>query len=222
MTVAEGNYRIVARKSAGINSVADLKGKRVATFTLSSAGYFLHLMLAREGLTLADVQVKEIVPYPAMVEALKNKEVDALSIWEPHSENALRMLGEDGVEFSGKGVYRELFNLNTTAGALADPEKRKRIVLLVRGIIDANKDMKKDPSRAQELVATAGGYTVDEVAQSWHHTGYIASFTDDLLDVMVKEEVWLAGLAKRQPRSREEIAKLIDRSVYEEAMALRP
>ena len=220
LTVAEGLYRVVGRKSAGISSVADLKGKRIATSTLSSSGYFLHLMLAREGMSLADVEVKEIMPYRAMVDALRKGEVDAISIWEPHSENALRALGDDGIEFPGAGVYRELFNLNTTAMALADPAKRARIVEFVRALIDTTAVMNREPRRAQQLVASAGGYTEDEVAQSWKHHAFTAAFPDDMLDVMVDQEIWIAALQKRPARPRAELAKFIDRSIYEEALAL--
>ena len=43
----------------------------------------------------------------------------------------------------------------------------------------------------------------------------------DLLDGFVEEEVWLAREQKRAPRSRADLASLIDRSVYEEASARR-
>ena len=53
--VTEGLYRIVARRSSGIRSIADLKGKRVATIEPTSAGYFLHRMLATQGLSFDDI-----------------------------------------------------------------------------------------------------------------------------------------------------------------------
>lgn len=217
LTVAEGLYRIVGRKSAGISTPADLKGKRIATSVQSSSGYFLYRMLAREGLTFADVTVKDVMPYKAMVHALKNGEVDAISIWEPHGENAMRALGTDAIELPGNGVYRELFNLNTTAAHLNDPVKRARIVEFVRALIETTAVMNRDPRHAQELVASAGGYTIEEVAASWKHHAFTASFPDDLLDVMVDEEIWMAKLQKRAPRSRDDLAKLIDRSIYDEA-----
>ena len=40
LTVSEGYYRIVARRSAGISSLADLKGKRIATFPSTSSAYY--------------------------------------------------------------------------------------------------------------------------------------------------------------------------------------
>ena len=55
MTVTEGLYRIVARRSAGIASVADLRGHRVATIAQTSSGYFLKLMLEGLGATISNV-----------------------------------------------------------------------------------------------------------------------------------------------------------------------
>src|SRR5690606_30583143 len=60
MTVTEGHYRIVARRSAGIATPADLRGKKVATLANTSAGYFLGLMLGKEGLSLADVVLVDV------------------------------------------------------------------------------------------------------------------------------------------------------------------
>jgi sulfonate transport system substrate-binding protein len=218
--VTEGLYRIVARKSAGIQSVADLKGKRVATIEQTSSGYFLHLMLSREGLGFDDITAVPMVPLANMTAALARREVDAVVIWEPESENALRVLGDDAIEFSGEGVYAELFNLNTTAGALADPVRRARIVRFVRSIIDATAELHAYPDKAQQLVVEASGFSAEDVAQSWEHQRFNARVLPQTLDVMVLEEQWLASRANRTPRTREQLATLIDTSVVEEALAL--
>ncbi|MEO6387157.1 MAG: ABC transporter substrate-binding protein [Croceibacterium sp.] len=218
--VSEGLYRIVARRSAGIATVADLKGKRIATIEPTSSGYFLQSMLARAGLSFADIIARPIVPLSGMTEALAKGEVDAVVIWEPESENAAQVLGEDLVVFGGEGVYRELFNLNTTAGKLADPQVRPRIVRFVRAVLEASAQVRRDPARAQALVAQAGGFSAAEIAESWPHHRFDAGFPPDLLDVLVAEEQWLAAQAKRPARPRDELATLIDTSVYEEALAL--
>lgn len=222
LTVAEGHYRIVARRSAGIARIADLRGKRVATLATTSAGYFLGRMLALDGLTFADVEPVRISPIADMAKALERREVDAVAIWEPFSDNAARLLGDDRVEFSGRGVYRELFNLNSTAANLADPEKRRRIVAFVRAIIDASAALRNDPTRAQALVAATSGFTQDEVARSWKHLDFPASLPGDLLDVLVEEEKWLSEQERRAARPRKALAQLIDGSIYEEALALPP
>lgn len=220
MTVTEGLYRIVARRSAGIESVADLAGHRVATIEQTSAGYFLKMMLEREGLTFDDIEAVPIVPLAGMTEALAKGDVDAVVIWEPESENAAQVLDGDMIEFSGHGVYRELFNLNTTAEKLADPVTRTRIVQFIRAILDASEEVRTDPARAQELIRVRGEFDADDVVESWRHHGWTAAVPDDLLDVLAVQEQWLAQQAGRQPRSREQLATLIDTSVYDEAVAL--
>jgi sulfonate transport system substrate-binding protein len=220
LNVTEGLYRIVARRSAGITSVADLRGKRVATIAQTSSGYFVHRMLAEHGLSLDDIEPVPIVPLTGMTEALAKREVDAVVIWEPESENAARVLGEDLIEFHGEGVYTERFNLNTTAERLADPATRAKIVAFVRAVIDANSALWDDPTEAKRLVAERGGFSPEEVERSWKHHRFNATPLPDMLDVLELEEQWLAAPDERPARGREELARLIDWSVYEEALGL--
>lgn len=218
MTITEGLYRIVARKSAGIAKLSDLKGKRIATIAGTSAGFFVQKMMKGVGLSTADVTMVAVNPLTDMPKALAEGKVDAVAIWEPEVEKAAQAIGPDAIEFSGKGIYRELFNLNSTAGNLADPVKRRKIVAFVQAVIKASADLKKDPSRAQQLMAQSSKYPLDVVQHSWSHHAYIAAFTDDLLDVLVEEEAWLAAMDKRPARTRAQLAPLIDMSVYKEAM----
>lgn len=219
LTVTEGFYRIVARRSAGITSVAELKGKRIAAIPTTSSGYFLARMLAGADLALDDVEVVRVSPIEDMAKALAERKVDAVAIWEPHADNAVRALGADAVELSGAGLYRELFNLNSTAAALADPARRARIVGFVRAVIAATAAIEADPRAAQALVAAAGGFTTEEVTRSWPHLAFPASLPRDLIDVLIEEEKWLAVQERRAPRGRDELAKLIDASVLEDALA---
>ena len=43
----------------------------------------------------------------------------------------------------------------------------------------------------------------------------------DMLDVLEVEELWIAKLGNRPPRSRAELAQFIDASVVEEALSSR-
>jgi sulfonate transport system substrate-binding protein len=220
MNVTQGLYRIVARRSAGIATVADLKGKRIATIPQTSSGYFLHRMLAREGLSYADIEPVPLTPLSEMTKALAERRVDAVVIWEPESENSARVLGDDLVEFGGEGVYAEQFNLNSTAANLADPVKRAKIVAFLRAVIDAAAAVRTDPAAAQALVVQVGGHPANQVERSWKHHAFNADYPENMLDILVEEEKWLAEQDKRPARSREELARLIDRSAYEEALAL--
>jgi NitT/TauT family transport system substrate-binding protein len=217
LTVTEGRYRIVARRSAGIASLADLRGKRIATLATTSAGYFLARMLATAGLGFADIEPVRISPLEDMAAALTRHEVDAVAIWEPHAGNAARALEADRIEFVGDGVYRELFNLNTTADKLADPVMRRRIVRFVRATLDAATAMRVDGAPARTLVASSAGFAAEEVARAWPLLAFSAALPPDLIDVLVAEEQWLAAQDGRAPRSRETLSRLVDASVLEEA-----
>jgi NitT/TauT family transport system substrate-binding protein len=222
MTVSEGLYRIVARRSAGIEEIADLRGKRIGAIPNTSSNYFLHKMLQTAGLTIDDVEVVRLFPMDLYKTSLADGTVDAVTVWEPGAGWAAESIpADDLVEFSGEGVYRELFNLNTTAGALADPERRGKIVAFVAALIAASDEIATNPARAQALVAESSGYDLHDVEQTWRHHAYPAALAPDLLDVLVEEDVWVARETGRAPRTREELASLVDPSVLEEAIALR-
>lgn len=218
MTVVEGLYGIVGRRSAGINSVADLRGKRIATFVETTAAFYIHRMLRTVGLTESDVTIvassqKEIT------QALVSGAVDAIAIWEPENSRALELLGDDAIEFSDPSVYRERFNLNTTAAALRDPAKRRSIVAFVRAVIESAKISEHSPRAVWDLVAASSGYDVSLVGKVWPRHRFVATLPADLLDVLEDEEIWLAKQRHRKPRDRQELASLIDASVLAEARA---
>jgi sulfonate transport system substrate-binding protein len=217
-TVAESFYRIVARRSAGIHQIADLRGKRITTPRNTSAHYFLVKMLATGHLSEADVTLVTVNPATEMSTALKDGRVDALSMWEPEAERAIAALGSDAIVLQDHRVYRELFNLNTSAKVLADPAKRHAMVELLRSLIASSKQIRQSPSHYWPLIAAKLNYTPETVSGSWRYLRYKGGLAPDLLDVMVEEEMWVAEERHRTPRTRSQLAPLIDRSLFEEAM----
>ena len=218
LTVAEGRYRIVARRSAGIATLKDLKGKRIATFPNTSSAYYLHRMLATVGLTDADVTTVPLFPLSRMAPALKAGEVDAVTIWEPEIQNAQDAIGADAIEFRDPSVYRELFNLNTTAARLQDPAMRARIVAFVRRLVQSSAQIRRDPKGVWPLTARATGYDPALLAKVWRHEAFAGTLAADMLDVLEAEEPWVAKERNRTPRARAELAALIDPTVLRDAL----
>jgi NitT/TauT family transport system substrate-binding protein len=222
LTVSEGFYRIVGRRSAGIAHLADLRGKRIATVPNTSSAYSLNRMLASVGLSEADVTIVPVLPLSKMAAALKSGQVDAVTIWEPEIQNAKDAIGADAIEFQDRRVYRELFNLNTTEARLRDPATRRRIVAFVRVLVSASASLRRTPKAGWPLAARSTGYDPALIARVWRHEGFPAALPRDMLDVLVDEEAWVAKERARQPRSREQLARLIDSSVLSEALAQSP
>lgn len=216
LTVAEYRYRIVARRSAGIRTAMDLRGKKIATSLNSSAHFYIVKTLRGAGLSETDVTVVGMTP-PEMPAALARGDVDAVSIWEPAAEKSAMMLGPDAVILRGPD-YRERFNLNTTTAILADPAKRAAVVDLVRAIIRTSQTVRDNPREVQPAVAARLALPVETVAATWELFQFPASIPDDLLEGMAEQEPWMAKNQNRAVRPREAIAALIDASVWREAL----
>jgi NitT/TauT family transport system substrate-binding protein len=233
MTVSESYYRLVARRSAGISKLADLKGKRALAPANTSAMYYLVAMLRRAGLKEEDVilvnqpggQAPAGQAAPAaqsskfrMADALARGEADVIASFEPEPEVAARKLGNDAIVLQDRKVYREAFNLHARATDLADPEKRRSILAFVRAVAEASKALKKDPKPYLLHISSVIGFSPEEISWGWPETEFPVEIIPDMLDVLVTEEAWVAKISNRAPRSREELAKFIDRSVVKEAL----
>ena len=217
LTEAESFYRVVARRSAGIKSVRDLKGKRVAVAPNTSAHYYPVRSLAAAGVPEDAVTAIPVTPITKMSAMLRNREVDAVAIWEPESENAVAGLGADAIVFQDRKLYRELFNLQTSTRVLGNPEKRQALVEFVRSLIGASKELRTRPKEYWPLLSKRLNYSQEVISKSWPQMRYAGSMAGDLLDVMVEEERWVAKEKGRTPRTREQLSAFIDPSVLEEA-----
>ncbi len=226
MTVTESFYRLVAKRSSGIETLADLEGKRIVVPAGTSAGYYLEAMLQSVGLSDEDVT---LVPFPRgpdlitsmdmMSDLMVDGEADAMSIWEPEPVDAIADLGDDAIVLQDRSVYREVFSLYTTVDQLNDPERRKAVVGFVRAIIDATNALEEDPEPYWQMVSDQIGYPVSDIEGSWEEMEFPIHIVPDILDVLEVEDRWVARAQDREPRSREELAQFIDYSVLEEALA---
>jgi NitT/TauT family transport system substrate-binding protein len=220
LTVADGLYRVVARKSAGIETLADLRGKKIIIPRNTSAHYHLVRMLSTAGLRESDVTLVT-VGADKMVEAIATREADAISMWEPQGQQALEALGQDATVFQNNLMYRELFSLYTTTEVLNDPKRRRQLVELVRAIVVASDKVREQPRQVIPLVARMIKQTEATVTRSWPFQAFPAAMPKDMLDVLTDEELWLAASQQRAPATRERLARFIDTSVLREALAGR-
>jgi NitT/TauT family transport system substrate-binding protein len=154
-----------------------------------------------------------------MADALAAGTADVIAAFEPEPEVAARKLGNDAIVLQDRKVYREAFNLHARGKDLADPEKRRSIVAFVRAVAEASKALKTDPKPYLPHISSVIGFSLEEISWGWPETQFPVEIIPDMLDVLVTEEAWVAKVSNRAPRSREELAKLIDRSVVKEALS---
>jgi taurine transport system substrate-binding protein len=73
---------LIARNGSGINSIKDLKGKKVATPFVSTAHYQLMAAMKLEGVDAKTVNVMNMRP-PEIAAAWERGDIDATFIWDP-------------------------------------------------------------------------------------------------------------------------------------------
>ncbi|MCW2511312.1 MAG: ABC-type taurine transport system, periplasmic component [Mycobacterium sp.] len=93
LDVAGDNEALVARNGSGVNTIADLKGKRVGTPFASTAHYSLLAALAQNNLSATDVQLVDLQPQ-AILAAWERGDIDAAYTWLPTLDD-LRKTGKD-------------------------------------------------------------------------------------------------------------------------------
>lgn len=150
--VADGSRwegsRIVARRSAGINTINDLEGKSIGTPLGTSAAYYISNALAENHITANLVQVSPA----AMVTAATQRNVDAVSIFQPYQAQTIAALNTDAVELSG-GTYNQHSLFLATPSAIS--EKSDAITAFFAALAEAGTALTQQDTAAVTAVANA-------------------------------------------------------------------
>ena len=93
LDVAGDNEALVARNGTNINTIAELRGKRIATPFASTAHYSLLAALSQNRLSPSDVQLVDLQPQ-AILAAWERGDIDAAYTWLPTLDQ-LRKSGKD-------------------------------------------------------------------------------------------------------------------------------
>ncbi len=99
---SRGGDAIVARR--GINTVADLKGKKIAVAPMTPSHSFLIWLLDAGGLTTNDVNIIEVPSAIDAADAFKSNSVDAAVVWSPDDEDAVNKVAGSKVLESTKNA----------------------------------------------------------------------------------------------------------------------
>ncbi len=140
--------RIVARRSAGINNVADLAGKSIGTPLGTSAAYFAANTLSHNNITANLVQVAP----SATVTAATQRDVDAVSIFQPYQAQVIAALGADAVELTGGSYHQHSLYLATQD---AITRKADAMTSFFTALSEASEQLKALSDPAVEAVSAA-------------------------------------------------------------------
>jgi len=170
--------KIIARKDSGIKKGVDLKGKKVGANMGTSSHFFLGVFLIHNRLSIPDVEMINIrtVDLPG---ALKNNEVDAISVWQPYTQKAMQLLGDNAIELPSAEIYRTTFNFAVMK--MFGKEQPEILQKFLRAIDKAAAFIRKDREKAQEIIA--GSFNLDKnvVNAAWDDFVFGISLDQPLL-----------------------------------------
>jgi NitT/TauT family transport system substrate-binding protein len=155
-----GNDKVIVRE--GINSIADLKGKKVAAEEGTVDHFLLLQGLKKAGLSPKDIKFVPLETGKAAT-AFVGGQVDAVAVFAPFTTQALKLKGS-----------KELFSSKAFPGAISDH------LVFNRKFVDANPEkvqamvdswfatldyIKANPDKANAVMAKRAGVSVDEYKQ---------------------------------------------------------
>lgn len=146
-----------------IGSVADLKGKVVAIEPNIPARLLLQMALKNVGLTLGDVQLREIATADTIA-VFSDPSIAAVGTYEPFLSQGLSIVADRSPKIlvSSKDQPDLIVDIITARDddLAANPDKYRKFL---RGIYRAVDFYRKDPAKFAELAAPHYGLTPEEV-----------------------------------------------------------
>lgn len=165
----------------GIKSLADLKGKKVATPFGSTAHFSLEALLEQEGISEKDLKILDLQP-PDIVAAWSRGDIDASYVWQPTLGKLQKTGGTilvTSADLAKKGIITADLGVVRTEFANQYPDVVKQYVAVLD---EAVKAYRTDPKAAITALAKELNITPAETESS------------------VKELVWLDSTEQKEPK----------------------
>ncbi|MGY4646716.1 taurine ABC transporter substrate-binding protein [Mycobacterium sp. URHB0021] len=171
LDVAGDNEALVARDGSGVNTIADLRGKRVGTPFASTAHYSLLAALSQNGLSANDVRLVDLQPQ-AILAAWDRGDIDAAYSWLPSLDDlrktgkdliTSRQLAEDGKPTLDLGAVSDDF-ANAHPGVVDTwRQQEARALSLIH----------EDPAAAAKAIGAEIGLSPDDVTGQLKQGAYL-------------------------------------------------
>jgi NitT/TauT family transport system substrate-binding protein len=152
-----GNDKVIVRE--GINSIADLKGKKVAAEEGTVDHFLLLLGLEKEGLSPSDIEFIPLETGQAAT-AFVGGQVDAVAVFAPFTTQALKRPGS-----------KELFSSKNFPGAISDhlvftrkfiAEKPEQVQAVVNSWFATLEHIDSDRNKSYKIMAKQANVSLDE------------------------------------------------------------
>ncbi|MFC9979203.1 ABC transporter substrate-binding protein [Gordonia sp. NPDC127522] len=194
--VADGSRwegsKIVTGRSSGIRTVDDLAGRTIGTPLGTSAAYYISNALETADVTAELVQVAP----PAIVTAITQRNVDAVSIFQPYQAQSINALGPDAVELTGGAYSQHSLYLATEPTISAKSEAITKFFAAIR---QAGVKLADNNSDAIGAVASATQLDADLIRTILSEFDFTVQLTPDLAEKLQQLATWAKSEGNIEP-----------------------
>ena len=186
------DVKVVVRGDSGMTRPEHLAGKRVGTIRSSASNYYLDTLLLLNGTEPRGVSMRYLEP-DALVNALKQRELDAISVWQPFAYQAERQI--DGARVLPDGSFYTLsFNLVASRRLLG--KRDDDLARVLRALLRAERFIAAEPGKAKRLLQDRLKLDAAYVDWMWPRYRYRVRLDQSLLTTLESEARWarLEGL----------------------------
>lgn len=177
---------VLVRAESKVQSIADLKGQRVATGRGWNAQYLLALALEEAGTSYQDIEPAYVSSAADAIAALQSGSVEAATLWDPFLAAAELQLPVRNLRDGQNLTNNRTFYLSTAAFADANPEL---VRTFFRELAKTNDWANAHPQEVAELLAPQLGISPEVLLKATERRNYSATA---ITDAIVAEQQKLA------------------------------
>jgi NitT/TauT family transport system substrate-binding protein len=218
MATSTDNFKMAALNS--IESLSDLKGKRLGTVAGSTIDYLWALVAKKLNVPESDLNLIPVPP-PELPAALDRNDVQAFFSWEPWPSKSIEISGKDKVHIlasSGDvGYFQSFIIVGNKRFIQAKPDVTVRVLAAMR---DASDYLGRDHADAIRIAAERNKMTPQMAEYILSLYQFKLDLADKVMEGAKTEEAWMRG-KERLRGAPIDWTKVIDRSYFDKAMAMK-
>ena len=188
LAYTDNEIKVLAKKSSGITTPANLKGKKIATTVATTGHFYLYKFLTLNGISASEVEIV-FMNNKQISKALIDGDVDAICQHGMVIENAKRDLKDDWVIFQEGSIHRKPVSLIVPQKWLNENSEKAKDIL--SAILKADQFIQTNTEASIRIIAKAKGYSFEAMNEAVRNEiNYDLSLRQELYNSLEQMEEW--------------------------------
>jgi NitT/TauT family transport system substrate-binding protein len=189
-TIAKSEFiYLIGRKDRGIESISDLKGKRVGTTFGTIAHFFLGRFLELNGMSTDDIVLVEVKTPEEWVDAVVNGDIDAVVTAQPYADVAKSHLGANAIVWSTQSSQLLQTQVISTDDWIT--EHPDLVIRFLKSLALAEQYAILNPAEAKAIVQKQLNLDATYMDTVWSQNQFSLSLDQSLVAAMEDEARWM-------------------------------